>query len=317
MPRLDGSAIRSGCHSAAALATVSGGAFTRIEVVARLHQRRRMILFTPLASPRCVFFGIAHRINAVAVPATISPSAQDPADASLSICSVIHRTRARLDQEVEHLACIAGDDLRSDGGVSGGFGAVHAGVLSFQSLQALCAVILADGTGRPLSGFGKTIPASIQGRKTPTRSDFVPRGNREVVAYVLVPVPHSSEALRSAWRSPQTNPSAKAAANHESRLPIDRTAARLTTVSSASLAKVAFVQRRASASSADRVANTAPRPRTRSRIPIVLIRRRAAPVGDSVPARRMGAPGATINAIPTDDRSHPIESVPIVATARA
>src|ERR1700722_6430383 len=44
-----------------------------------------------------------------------------------------------------------------------------------------------------------------------------------------------SEAVRSAWRSPQTNLSAKAAANSESRLPIDRNAARLTTVSSASL----------------------------------------------------------------------------------
>jgi hypothetical protein len=52
-------------------------------------------------------------------------------------------------------------------------------------------------------------------------------------------------------------------------------------------------------------------------MPIVLIRRRAAPVGDSVPARRMGALGATIKAIPTDVRSHPIDSVLIVGTARA
>ena len=32
VPRLDGPASGSGCHSAAGLATVSGGAFTRIEV---------------------------------------------------------------------------------------------------------------------------------------------------------------------------------------------------------------------------------------------------------------------------------------------
>jgi hypothetical protein len=117
--------------------------------------------------------------------------------------------------------------------------------------------------------------------------------------------------------SPQANPTAKPAANHESRLPIDRIAARLTTVSSASLAKVAFVQRRASSPSPDRAADTAPRPKTRSRMPIVLIRRRAAPVGDSVPARRMGTPGAAIKAIPTDVRSHPIDSELIVGTTRA
>lgn len=117
--------------------------------------------------------------------------------------------------------------------------------------------------------------------------------------------------------SPQTNPNARPAATHESRLPIDRSAARLTTVSSASLANVAVVHRRASDPLPDRAAETAPRPRTRSRIPIVLIKRREAPVGDSVPARRMGAPGAAISAIPTAVRRHPIDAELIFRTARA
>ena len=60
--------------------------------------------------------------------------------------------------------------------------------------------------------------------------------------------------------------------------------------------------------------STSPHPRTRSLMPIVLIRRRAVPVGDRVPARRMGAPGAAIKATPTDVRSHPIEPIPISTT---
>ena len=51
-------------------------------------------------------------------------------------------------------------------------------------------------------------------------------------------------------------------------------------------------------------------------MPIVLIRRRAAPVGDSVPAKRIGAPGATIKPTPTDERSHPIVPVPLSAPTR-
>jgi hypothetical protein len=97
---------------------------------------------------------------------------------------------------------------------------------------------------------------------------------------------------------------------------MDRIAARLTTVSSASLANVAFTQRRASDASADPAALTVPRPKTRSLIPIVLIKRSAVPVGE-VPASRMGAPGATIKATPTDARSHPMKPVCIVATRRA
>jgi hypothetical protein len=126
-----------------------------------------------------------------------------------------------------------------------------------------------------------------------------------------------SEVVLSALRSPQTKPNAKAAARSESRLPIDRMAAKLTTVSSASLAKVAFTQRRVSDWSSDCAADTVPRPSTRSRMPIVLIRRRAALVGDSSLATRMGAPGATMRTAPTDVRSHPIVPVLIVDTARA
>jgi hypothetical protein len=121
-------------------------------------------------------------------------------------------------------------------------------------------------------------------------------------------------AVRRAWRSPQTKISANPAANNESRLPMERIAARLTTVSSASLAKVAFAQRRASDSSADCEAVTVPRPKTRSRMPIVLIRSRAVPVGDSVPASRIGAPGAIIRATPTVVRSHPMGPVLIAGT---
>jgi hypothetical protein len=61
---------------------------------------------------------------------------------------------------------------------------------------------------------------------------------------------------------------------------MDRIAPRLTTVSSTSLAKVAFIQRYASDSSADCAALTVPKPKTRSLIPIVLIKRRAVAVGD-------------------------------------
>ena len=125
------------------------------------------------------------------------------------------------------------------------------------------------------------------------------------------------DAVRSAWRSAQTKASANPAANNESRLPIARIAARLTTVSRVSLAKVANAQRRTSDSSPACAAFTVPRPKTRSRIPIVLIRRSAVPVGDSVPASRIGAPGATIRATPTDVRSHPIELVRIATMARS
>ncbi len=144
---------------------------------------------------------------------------------------------------------------------------------------------------------------------------FHRRGQMIRCVYELFRLLRCSEAVRSAWRSPQTKASANPAANNESRLPMDRIAARLTTVSSASLANVAFAQRRVSDSSADCAAVTAPRPKTRSRMPIVLMRSRAAPVGDSVPASRIGAPGAAIRARPTDVRSQPMEPVRIVGTA--
>jgi hypothetical protein len=129
--------------------------------------------------------------------------------------------------------------------------------------------------------------------------------------------PSCWDAVRSACRSAQTNANASPAASNESRLPIARIAARLTTVSRESLAKVAKAQRRTSDTSPACAAVTVPRPKTRSRIPIVLIRRSAVPVGDSVPASRIGAPGAAIRAIPTPVRSHPIEPVRIAGIARA
>jgi hypothetical protein len=130
--------------------------------------------------------------------------------------------------------------------------------------------------------------------------------------------PTTDEELeRSAWTSPHTKQNAKAAASNESRRPIDRIDARLTTVSSASLAKVTFTQRRSWVRSVDRAAERVPIPSTRSRMPIVLIRSKAAPVGDSFPAARIGAPGAAIKAMPTDVRSHPIVCGLIVDIAKA
>jgi hypothetical protein len=52
-------------------------------------------------------------------------------------------------------------------------------------------------------------------------------------------------------------------------------------------------------------------------MPMVLISSRAAPVGDSASARRMGAPGATIKATPTDVRSQPIDFALIVGIGKA
>jgi hypothetical protein len=139
--------------------------------------------------------------------------------------------------------------------------------------------------------------------------------HREMEGYELSWPPWGSEIVRRAWRSPQAKANARPAASNESRLPTDRIAARLATVSRRSLANVAFVHVRAPAASCDRAATTVPRPRTRSRIPIVLIKRRAGPVGVPLPVRRNGAPGPTINAIPTVVRSTPIDLALIDSTS--
>jgi hypothetical protein len=96
------------------------------------------------------------------------------------------------------------------------------------------------------------------------------------------------------------------AARSESLFPIERKLARLTTVSSESLASAAEFQTTTSLPSEDLAATTVPRPKTMSRTPIVLMSKREDPLGSSVPDQRIGALGATNSATPTDARSHPI-----------
>jgi hypothetical protein len=117
--------------------------------------------------------------------------------------------------------------------------------------------------------------------------------------------------------SPQTKVKANAAAAQASRFPIERKLARLTTVSSESLASAAEFHRARSPVSPDRAATTVPAPKTRSLMPIVLMSNSEAPVGRSPPARRIGAPGAAIRATPTKDRSHPIVSSLVIGIVAA
>jgi hypothetical protein len=69
------------------------------------------------------------------------------------------------------------------------------------------------------------------------------------------------------------------AALRESRFPMERKLARLAAESSESLANAVVVQRRISRTSFDLAAATVPTPRTRSRMPIVLMSSKSAPVG--------------------------------------
>jgi hypothetical protein len=91
----------------------------------------------------------------------------------------------------------------------------------------------------------------------------------------------------------------------------------LTTVSSESLTSAAEFHRATSPASADLAATTVPNPKTRSLIPIVLMSNTEAPVGASLPDKRIGASGATTNATPTKARSHPIASLLAIRTAAA
>jgi len=111
-----------------------------------------------------------------------------------------------------------------------------------------------------------------------------------------------------ACRSPQTKASASTAALKESRFPMDRKLARLAAESSESLANAAVVQRRTSLTSPDRAAATVPRPKTRSRMPMVRMSSMSVPVGSGWPASRIGTPGAAVSAMPTAALSHPIVS---------
>jgi hypothetical protein len=120
-----------------------------------------------------------------------------------------------------------------------------------------------------------------------------------------------------ACRSPQANTNASAAARTASLFPIERKPARLTTVSSESLASAAEFHRVTSRVSEDRAAATVPNPKTRSLIPMVLMSKREAAVGCSTPDQRRGAPGATKRAKPTEVRSQPIASLLTVLTAAA
>jgi aspartate/methionine/tyrosine aminotransferase len=122
---------------------------------------------------------------------------------------------------------------------------------------------------------------------------------------------------RRARRSPQTKANANAAATQASLFPIDRKLARLTTVSSESLASAAEFHRARSPASGDLAATTAPNPKTRSLMPIVLMSNTEAPVGSSLPDKRMGVFGATTSATPTNVRSHPIASLLTIGMAAA
>jgi hypothetical protein len=128
---------------------------------------------------------------------------------------------------------------------------------------------------------------------------------------------YSVVASRRAWRSPQTKANANAAAAQASLFPIDRKLARLTTVSSESLASAAEFHRATSPALADLAATTVPSPMTRSLMPIVLMSNTEAPVGSSLPDKRIGAFGATTSATPTRPRSHPIASVLAIGTDAA
>jgi len=117
---------------------------------------------------------------------------------------------------------------------------------------------------------------------------------------------YRAAGVRRARRSPQTKVNASIAAAAASLFPMDLELARLTAVSRASLAKAAEFHRPTSPARPEAEAATVPRPSTRSLIPIVLMSNTEAPVGSSLPDRRIGALGATRRAAPTDARSHPI-----------
>jgi hypothetical protein len=137
------------------------------------------------------------------------------------------------------------------------------------------------------------------------------------LVFVRSPERYPVGAPRRAWRSPQTKMDANAAATQASRFPIDRKLAMLTTVSSESLASAAEFHRATSPASADLAATTVPNPMTRSLMPIVLMSNTEAPVGRSLPDKRIGAAGATTRPTPTRARSHPIASLLAIGTAAA
>jgi hypothetical protein len=78
VPRLMEPAIRSGCHSAATLAAVSDGAFTRVEVPQMVHRPGSQILLTHSLPPTGRSPAMRHRSRPTPCPDSTSPYGQGP-----------------------------------------------------------------------------------------------------------------------------------------------------------------------------------------------------------------------------------------------